>query len=98
MGFSPRVHVRNLPPTFPRRAMIRDRASSLQFLEELVQRLKFACKIIRQRDYYSALVRSATEILNLIESFQFCSRIFLLTLAANQDSAFYLEVSYSYYS
>lgn len=55
MGFSPRVHVRNQPPTFPRSAKIRDRASSLQFLEELVQRLKFACKIIRQRDYYSAL-------------------------------------------
>ncbi|XP_055838037.1 N-alpha-acetyltransferase 35, NatC auxiliary subunit homolog [Episyrphus balteatus] len=55
MGFSPRVHVRNQPPTFPRSAKIRDRSSSLQFLEELVQRLKFACKIIRQRDYYSAL-------------------------------------------
>lgn len=36
---------------------MRDRPSSLMFLEELVQRLKYACKVIRMRDYYSALVR-----------------------------------------
>lgn len=35
---------------------MRDRPSSVTFLEELVQRLKYACKVIRMRDYYSALV------------------------------------------
>lgn len=55
MGFSPRVNQRNLPPTFPRSAKIKDRLSSLQFLEELVHRLKLACKVIHQKDYHSAL-------------------------------------------
>ncbi|XP_018782714.1 PREDICTED: N-alpha-acetyltransferase, 35 NatC auxiliary subunit homolog [Bactrocera latifrons] len=55
IGFSPRIHDRSQPPTFPRNVKIRDRLSSLQFLEDLVHRLKYACKIIRMRDYYSAL-------------------------------------------
>lgn len=56
MGFSPRIHDRSQPPAFPRSIKIRDRASSMQFLEEVVQRLKWACKIIRLRDFYSVLV------------------------------------------
>lgn len=55
MGFSPRVNQRNLPPTFPRSAKVKDRLSSYIFLEELVQRLKYACKVIHQKDYHSAL-------------------------------------------
>ncbi|KAL9921495.1 N-alpha-acetyltransferase 35, NatC auxiliary subunit homolog isoform X1 [Glossina fuscipes] len=55
MGFSPRIHDRSQPPTFPRSVKMRDRPSSLMFLEELVQRLKYSCKIIRMRDYYTAL-------------------------------------------
>ncbi|XP_017479864.1 PREDICTED: N-alpha-acetyltransferase, 35 NatC auxiliary subunit homolog [Rhagoletis zephyria] len=55
IGFSPRIHDRSQPPTFPRNVKIRDRPTSLVFLEELVHRLKFACKIIRMRDYYTAL-------------------------------------------
>uniref|UniRef100_T1PG63 Protein MAK10 homolog n=1 Tax=Musca domestica TaxID=7370 RepID=T1PG63_MUSDO len=55
LGFSPRVHDRSQPPTFPRSVKMRDRPSSITFLEELVHRLKYACKIIRMRDYYSSL-------------------------------------------
>ncbi|KAI8127014.1 putative N-alpha-acetyltransferase, 35 NatC auxiliary subunit [Lucilia cuprina] len=55
IGFSPRIHDRSQPPTFPRSVKMRDRPSSIMFLEELVQRLKYACKVIRMRDYYSAL-------------------------------------------
>lgn len=58
IGFSPRIHDRSQPPTFPRNVKIRDRSSSLVFLDDLVYRLKYACKIIRMRDYYSALVTS----------------------------------------
>ena len=60
MGFSPRVNQRNLPATFPRSAKVKDRLESFIFLEELVQRLKFACKVIHQKDYHSALVSIVT--------------------------------------
>ncbi|CAD6998595.1 unnamed protein product [Ceratitis capitata] len=55
IGFSPRIHDRSQPPTFPRNVKIRDRPTSIQFLEDLVHRLKYACKVVRLRDYYSAL-------------------------------------------
>ncbi|XP_068144269.1 N-alpha-acetyltransferase 35, NatC auxiliary subunit homolog isoform X1 [Drosophila tropicalis] len=55
MGFSPRIHDRSQPPTFPRSIKIKDRPSSYQFLEEMISRFKYACKIIRHKDYYSAL-------------------------------------------
>ncbi|XP_030368987.1 N-alpha-acetyltransferase 35, NatC auxiliary subunit homolog [Scaptodrosophila lebanonensis] len=55
MGFSPRIHDRSQPPTFPRSIKIRERPASFQFLEEMVGRFKYACKVIRHRDYYSAL-------------------------------------------
>lgn len=56
MGFSPRIHDRSQPPTFPRSIKIRERPASYQFLEEMVARFKYACKVIRYKDYYSALV------------------------------------------
>ncbi|KAH8261515.1 hypothetical protein KR044_010547, partial [Drosophila immigrans] len=55
MGFSPRIHDRSQPPTFPRSIKIRERPASYQFLEEMVARFKYACKVIRHKDYYSAL-------------------------------------------
>ncbi|XP_070134404.1 N-alpha-acetyltransferase 35, NatC auxiliary subunit homolog isoform X2 [Drosophila bipectinata] len=55
MGFSPRIHDRSQPPAFPRSIKIRDRPASYQFLEEMVSRFKYACKVIRHKDYYSAL-------------------------------------------
>ncbi|KAH8371055.1 hypothetical protein KR093_006013 [Drosophila rubida] len=59
MGFSPRIHDRSQPPTFPRSIKIRERPASYQFLEEMVARFKYACKVIRHKDYYSALVSSS---------------------------------------
>lgn len=55
MGFSPHVNQRLLPPTFPRYTKIRDRQSSIQFLEDLIQRLKLACKVIHCTTYHGAL-------------------------------------------
>ncbi|ALC40550.1 CG4065 [Drosophila busckii] len=55
MGFSPRIHDRSQPPTFPRSIKIRERPASYQFLEEMVARFKYACKVIRYKDYYTAL-------------------------------------------
>lgn len=56
MGFSALVNQRLLPPTFPRYTKIKDRLSSIIFLEDLVQRLKLACKVINCSTYHSALV------------------------------------------
>jgi len=56
MGFSPRIHDRSQPPAFPRSIKIRDRPASYQFLEEMISRFKYACKVIKYKDYYSALV------------------------------------------
>jgi N-alpha-acetyltransferase 35, NatC auxiliary subunit len=55
MGFSPMVNQRLLPPTFPRYTKIRDRLSSINYLEELVQRIKLACKVLHCTSYHSAL-------------------------------------------
>lgn len=56
MGFSLMVNQRMLPPTFPRYTKIKDRLPSMDFLEELVQRTKVACKIIHFPIYQNALV------------------------------------------
>ncbi|KAH8284585.1 hypothetical protein KR018_004942, partial [Drosophila ironensis] len=58
MGFSPRIHDRSQPPAFPRSIKIKDRPTSYQFLEEMVARFKYACKVIKHKDYYSALVKT----------------------------------------
>ncbi|KAH8254518.1 hypothetical protein KR032_010600, partial [Drosophila birchii] len=55
MGFSPRIHDRSQPPAFPRSIKIRDRPASYQFLEEMISRFKYACKVVKHKDYYSAL-------------------------------------------
>lgn len=57
MGFSPMVNQRLLPPTFPRYTKIKDRLSSITYLEEFIQRLKLGCKVIHCNSYHSALVR-----------------------------------------
>lgn len=66
MGFSPRIHDRSQPPTFPRSIKIRERPASYQFLEEMVTRFKYACKVIRYKDYYSALVRIGYSIKRIV--------------------------------
>lgn len=57
MGFSPLVNQRMLGPTFPRCTNIKERAASVTYMEELVQRLKLACKVTGCTNYHSALVR-----------------------------------------
>lgn len=49
------VNQRLLPPTFPRYTKIKDRLSSLTYLEELTHNLKMACKIIYCVNYHSAM-------------------------------------------
>ncbi|XP_055689664.1 N-alpha-acetyltransferase 35, NatC auxiliary subunit homolog [Lutzomyia longipalpis] len=55
MGFSPMVNQRLLPPTFPRYTKIKDRHESVTFLEELIQRLRLACKVTNCTHFYTAL-------------------------------------------
>ncbi|EDW32490.1 GL10417 [Drosophila persimilis] len=55
IGFSTRIHDRTQPPSFPRSIKIRDRPASYQFLEEMISRFKYACKVTRNKDYFSAL-------------------------------------------
>uniref|UniRef100_A0A182JRR2 Protein MAK10 homolog n=1 Tax=Anopheles christyi TaxID=43041 RepID=A0A182JRR2_9DIPT len=55
MGFSMMVNQRLLPPTFPRSTKIKDRYLSIQYLTELIQRIKHACKIVNCTSYHGAL-------------------------------------------
>nr|XP_040228403.2 N-alpha-acetyltransferase 35, NatC auxiliary subunit [Anopheles coluzzii] len=55
MGFSMMVNQRLLPPTFPRSTKIKDRQLSIQYLTELIQRIKHACKIANCTSYHAAL-------------------------------------------
>uniref|UniRef100_A0AAG5DD75 Protein MAK10 homolog n=1 Tax=Anopheles atroparvus TaxID=41427 RepID=A0AAG5DD75_ANOAO len=55
MGFSMMVNQRLLPPTFPRSTKIKDRQSSIQYLVELIQRIKHACKIVNCTNFHAAL-------------------------------------------
>ncbi|XP_062550331.1 N-alpha-acetyltransferase 35, NatC auxiliary subunit isoform X2 [Armigeres subalbatus] len=55
MGFSMMVNQRLLPPTFPRYTKIKERAICIQYLSELIHRLKHACKIVHCTNYHSAL-------------------------------------------
>lgn len=50
------VNQRLLPPTFPRYTKIKERATCIQYLAELIQRLKHVCKIVHCTNYHSALV------------------------------------------
>ncbi|XP_052872549.1 N-alpha-acetyltransferase 35, NatC auxiliary subunit [Anopheles cruzii] len=55
MGFSMMVNQRLLPPTFPRSTKIKDRHLSIQYLIELIQRMKHACKIVNCSNFHAAL-------------------------------------------
>lgn len=50
------VNQRMLGPTFPRCTNIKERGASVVYMEELVQRLKLACKVTACTNYHSALV------------------------------------------
>ncbi|XP_049541353.1 N-alpha-acetyltransferase 35, NatC auxiliary subunit isoform X1 [Anopheles darlingi] len=55
MGFSMMVNQRLLPPTFPRSTKIKDRHLSIQYLSELIQRIKHGCKIVNCTNFHAAL-------------------------------------------
>lgn len=55
IGFSLMVNQRLLPPTFPRFTKFRERTSCYSYIDELVQRIKQACKVIHCTNYHTAL-------------------------------------------
>lgn len=87
------VNQRILPPTFPRYTKIKDRALSINFLEEMVQRIKQACKIIHCTNYHSALVNHYPTLSNnkfrLTDFSAFFYRTFLWILVKNRGHACY---------
>ncbi|XP_075215671.1 N-alpha-acetyltransferase 35 isoform X2 [Lycorma delicatula] len=55
LGFDPLVNQRLLPPTFPRYTRIKTRVEAYQYLDDLLARLKHACKITTCNSFHSAL-------------------------------------------
>lgn len=56
MGFEPLVNQRLLPPTFPRYTKVKSRVEALDYLDELINRLKVAVRITNVTTFHSALV------------------------------------------
>ena len=56
MGFDPMVNQRLLPPTFPRYTKIKPRVEALEYLDELLNRLKTVIKITSYTNFHGALV------------------------------------------
>ncbi|RZF44671.1 hypothetical protein LSTR_LSTR000623 [Laodelphax striatellus] len=55
IGFDPLVNQRLLPPTFPRYTRIKTREEAYRYLDDLIARLKQACKIVNCTSFHSAL-------------------------------------------
>uniref|UniRef100_A0A1B6I0N4 Protein MAK10 homolog n=1 Tax=Homalodisca liturata TaxID=320908 RepID=A0A1B6I0N4_9HEMI len=55
LGFEPLVNQRLLPPTFPRYTRIKSRAQAYQYIEELIGRLKQACRVSGCSSFHNAL-------------------------------------------
>ncbi|RWS30913.1 N-alpha-acetyltransferase 35: NatC auxiliary subunit-like protein [Leptotrombidium deliense] len=55
MGFEPLVNQRLLPPTFPRRILMKTRKEAVEYLECLVNRLRHICKVYECSTFHSAL-------------------------------------------
>lgn len=56
MGFDAMVNQRLLPPTFPRYTKIKPRVEALEYLDELLNRLKTVTKITNHTGFHAALV------------------------------------------
>lgn len=56
MGFEPQVNQRLLPPTFPRYTQIRSRVDAINYLVQLMDRIKTMCKIKDHTNFHAALV------------------------------------------
>ncbi|XP_043478870.1 N-alpha-acetyltransferase 35, NatC auxiliary subunit [Leptopilina heterotoma] len=55
MGFDPMINQRLLPPTFPRYTKIKSRVEALEYMDELLNRLKMVIKITGYTNFHSAL-------------------------------------------
>ncbi|KAK0090668.1 hypothetical protein PV325_009411 [Microctonus aethiopoides] len=55
MGFDPMVNQRLLPPTFPRYTKIKPRIDALEYMDELINRLKTVTKVTSCTGFHSAL-------------------------------------------
>ncbi|XP_046490624.1 N-alpha-acetyltransferase 35, NatC auxiliary subunit [Neodiprion pinetum] len=55
MGFDPMVNQRLLPPTFPRYTKIKPRSEALEYIDELLNRLKTVSKITGYTSFHGAL-------------------------------------------
>lgn len=55
MGFSPLVNQRMLPPTFPRFTKIKERPAAVAFLEQMLQRVRTVCNVLKLHTYHAAL-------------------------------------------
>lgn len=56
MGFEPLVNQRLLPPTFPRYARVRSRTETIEYLENLTNRLKHVCSVVDTNMLHNTMV------------------------------------------
>lgn len=56
LGFDPLINQRLLPPTFPRYTKVKSRIDALEYIEELINKLKVVCRITTLTSFHSALV------------------------------------------
>lgn len=56
LGFDPLINQRLLLPSFPRYTKVKSRIDALDYIEELIYRLKVVCKITTFSSFHSALV------------------------------------------
>lgn len=64
MGFDPLVNQRLLPPTFPRYTKVKSRVDALDYLDELINRLKVVCRITTVTTFHNALVNLLFRIIS----------------------------------
>lgn len=57
LGFDPLINQRLLPPTFPRYTKVKSRIDALEYIEELINRLKVVCRVTTFTSFHSTLVR-----------------------------------------
>ncbi|KAL0278733.1 UNVERIFIED_CONTAM: hypothetical protein PYX00_000465 [Menopon gallinae] len=55
LGFDPLINQRLLPPTFPRYTKVKSRIDALEYIEELINKLKVVCRITTLTSFHSAL-------------------------------------------
>lgn len=56
IGFDPMVNQRLLPPTFPRYTKIKPRIEALEYIDELLNRLKVVTRITNYTGFHAVLV------------------------------------------